>query len=297
MEQFDKNYTFNHKPTFTCGRQDGLSGGTFKPSNGPDFIHTFAVCAYKDSPYLEQCLESVLSQTVKTNVIICTSTPSQYISELARAYQVPLFIREGKSDIRDDWNFACRKAKTDLVTVAHQDDVYEPDYVKCLLKAYKAYPDMTMAFTDYRVLKTDTLLEKERSSSVKRLLLLPLRCTRLADRGWIKKLGLAFGNAICCPSVTYRKSRVGDPVFQSELKYGLDWDTFLRIARLPGRFVYIPRNLLRYRIHEGATSKECIVDQRRITEDREMFRRFWPKWVVSVIMKFYTRAYSAYDDK
>ena len=257
--------------------------------------HTFVVCAYKDSPYLEQCLESVTGQTVKTNVILCTSTPSQYISELARAYRVNLVIRDGKSDIRDDWNFAYDQAKTDLVTIAHQDDVYEPDYVKCLLKAYRAYPDMSMAFTDYRVLKGEILLDSERSSRVKRLLLIPLRCTRLADRRFIKRRGLALGNAICCPSVTYCRQKAGSPLFQSELKYGLDWDTFLRLADSPGRFVYIPRELFRYRIHDGATSKECIVDHRRLSEDRIMFEKFWPKWIVALIMKFYTKAYSAYD--
>ena len=37
-----------------------------------EIIHTFAVCAYKDSPYLEECLRSVTSQTVKSEVICCT---------------------------------------------------------------------------------------------------------------------------------------------------------------------------------------------------------------------------------
>ena len=39
-------------------------------------------------------------------------------------------IREGKSDIKDDWNYAYNLASTDYVTVAHQDDVYHKDYVK-----------------------------------------------------------------------------------------------------------------------------------------------------------------------
>jgi len=32
--------------------------------------HTFVICAYGDSPYLEDCINSLLSQTVKSNIIL-----------------------------------------------------------------------------------------------------------------------------------------------------------------------------------------------------------------------------------
>ena len=89
-----------------------------------EIIHTFAVCAYKDSPYLEECLRSVTSQTVKSEVICCTSTPSSYIRELTARYQVPLYVRDGASNIREDWMFAYGKAQGRFVTIAHQDDRY-----------------------------------------------------------------------------------------------------------------------------------------------------------------------------
>ena len=34
--------------------------------------HTFTVCAYKESPYLEECVQSLINQTVKSKIIICT---------------------------------------------------------------------------------------------------------------------------------------------------------------------------------------------------------------------------------
>ena len=39
--------------------------------------HTFAVCAYKESPYLEECIQSVQNQTVQSKVIMTTSTPNE----------------------------------------------------------------------------------------------------------------------------------------------------------------------------------------------------------------------------
>ena len=41
--------------------------------------HTFAVCAYGESPYLEKSIQSVVNQSLKSSVIVCTSTPNTYI--------------------------------------------------------------------------------------------------------------------------------------------------------------------------------------------------------------------------
>ena len=38
--------------------------------------HTFAICAYKESKYLEECIRSLKKQTVETNIILVTSTPN-----------------------------------------------------------------------------------------------------------------------------------------------------------------------------------------------------------------------------
>ena len=86
--------------------------------------HTFAICAYGDSPYLETCIRSLKRQSEKTEIILCTSTTSQYVKETAKRYQIPVYVREGKSGIQEDWNFAYEMAEGDYVTLAHQDDMY-----------------------------------------------------------------------------------------------------------------------------------------------------------------------------
>ena len=41
--------------------------------------HTFIICAYKESPFLAECIESILGQTVRGHVMMTTSTPNEYI--------------------------------------------------------------------------------------------------------------------------------------------------------------------------------------------------------------------------
>ena len=45
-------------------------------------LHTFVVLAYKESKYLETCIKSVLNQKYRSDVVIATSTPNDYINSL-----------------------------------------------------------------------------------------------------------------------------------------------------------------------------------------------------------------------
>ncbi len=96
--------------------------------------HTFVVCAYKKSPFLEECIKSLLNQNIKSNIIMTTSTPNEYIEGLSQKYDIPLFINKGETGIGQDWNFGISNTKTDYVTVAHQDDVYNPNYLEEIVK-------------------------------------------------------------------------------------------------------------------------------------------------------------------
>ncbi|WP_239453170.1 glycosyltransferase family A protein [Faecalicoccus pleomorphus] len=68
--------------------------------------HTFVVLAYKESKYLEKCIQSVLNQSYKSNVVIAT-TPNKYISRLADDYNLEIIMRaNGLPEIRYDFEFA-----------------------------------------------------------------------------------------------------------------------------------------------------------------------------------------------
>lgn len=275
-------------------------------------VHAFVICAYKKSPYLEECIRSLMSQSVKTDILLCTSTPCEYIEKLAGKYKIPVFVRNGESGIKEDWLFAWKTAGKDhrLVTIAHQDDRYNRHYVKHLLRAYQKYPDMTVFCSDYLVLKTEeqslrdgtrypveTVLKAgDLVRSVKKVLRLPLRIKGLADRTLVKKSALILGNSVCCPSCTYNHRMIGDEMFGSDFEFALDWDNLYELANMPGRFVCDEHPLIAYRVHDGAATKQCIEDHRRSGEETAMYRKMWPEWAVKVLMHFYKKAYGAYGE-
>lgn len=256
---------------------------------------TFAICAYKESEYLESCIRSIKKQTISVKVIMTTSTPCEFIHNLANKYQIPLYVREGKSDIRDDWNFAYNHADTDWVTIAHQDDLYAPTYAEEFQKRISRMPDSIMFITDYIPIRHNMIRGRDINSVIRRLLRTPLKSKSLCRRKFWKRAVLCLGNAICCPTVSYNKQRLGASVFTSPLKYNIDWDTFVKLADVDGAFVYADKPLTFYRVHSGSTSKEWIENHMRERDDQYMFRKFWPEWMVKIIMLFYKKAYDTYD--
>ena len=275
-------------------------------------IHAFVICAFGKSPYLENCIRSLLRQTAPSEIYIATSTPSEHIRRLARKYGLPLWVRQGESGIREDWLFAWREGgkRKRLITIAHQDDCYCRDYAKTVLAMYERYLDMTLFCSDYVTLKTresrmadgtyypvqTRICAGDLVRLVKKLLRLPLRFRFYANRTWVKKSALIFGNSICCPSCTYNYSLIGDHMFDSGYSFALDWENLLSLAERPGRFVCVEEPLIAYRVHSGAATKKCIEDHRREADEASMFRRLWPDWMASLLMRFYKQSYKAYGE-
>src|SRR5262245_11829661 len=89
--------------------------------------HTFLVPAFGEPDWLERCVVSLLGQTLPSPVAIATSTPNSHIASVAERTGVPVVINDRGGGIARDWNFALAQAVTPWVTLAHQDDWYEPD--------------------------------------------------------------------------------------------------------------------------------------------------------------------------
>jgi len=247
--------------------------------------HTWVICAYQESPYLEDCILSLKRQTVSSWIVMVTSTPSPFLTKMAERYQIPIVVNQGEGGIGGDWNFALKTASTELITLAHQDDVYEPDYLQSVLNCGNKSRRPIMFFTDYGELRHGIKQNKSKLLRIKRTMLLPIRF--FPNWKAARRLSLSLGNPICCPSVTYRKSVMEQSPFVTTYKSNLDWDQSERLSRREGAFVYIPRVLIYHRIHEASTTTQIIGNHQRTVEDYEIISRFWPKPLARTIARWY----------
>lgn len=258
-------------------------------------FHTFAICAYGQSPYLEACIRSLKAQTAATEIICVTSTPSSWLEELMKSQNIPMYVREGEKGIGRDWNFALKKAEGRFVTLAHQDDLYSRHYVEELTRSYERWPDMTVFMSDGVLIRHGRLTWGGRIEAVKKVLRLPWRVKALCHIKAVKSAGLILGNPVMCPSCSYRKDQLKLPLFSHEYDFVLDWDCMRRLARKKGRFICVEKPLLYYRIHDGAATKACILNHKREREERQMFEEIWPGRLSRLLMKAYGLAGKHYD--
>ncbi len=259
--------------------------------------HVFSICAYKESPYLEQCIRSVINAADDSEAIICTSTPNRHISGLSEKYGLRLFIRDGKSSLKDDWNFAIESAAelgAGLITIAHQDDIYEQGYAGELFRKYHEFKDMSLFFTDCFTIDNSGRRVNWISENIKRILRLLLTFNMLGSYKFIKRSVLMFGNGICCPSCTYNIEKTGLPVFTENANFVIDWLTLIRLSEMQGRFVYSKKKLMSYRVHAGSATNDSIKSKNREAEEYRVFLRLWPKWAAWLIMKLYKLSSKAY---
>lgn len=251
-------------------------------------LHTFVVLAYKESEYLESCIQSVLNQSVNSNILIATSTPNKFIKKIAKKYNLEVIENPdpGKG-IGYDFDFAISCGKTKLVTVAHQDDIYEYDYAKKVIEYYNKYSDALIINTGYYEIKNNKKIYNNLNLNIKKILLLPLKLRPLAGTKIIKRMPLRFGCSICCPSVTFVKDKTGCEVFKSDMKCDIDWLAWERLSRQKGKFIYIKDQLMGHRVHNESTTTEIIKENIRTKEDYQMFCKFWPKPIAKLINCFY----------
>lgn len=252
--------------------------------------HTFVICAYKTSPYLENCVKSLVMQEQKSKILIVTSTMNEKIKSVAQKYDIDVKVRDGEPGIALDWNYALHAADTKYITIAHQDDIYCPDYSRMCVKYLDAAKHPLIFFSDYAELRSGYKVCSNRLLRIKRLMLWPLKCKWLQYSRFVRRKILSFGSPICCPSVTYVKSALPKNLFQVKYKGAVDWQAWERISKRRGAFVYCPYRLMYHRIHKGSETTKIIADQNRGAEDYEMLRSFWGEFMADLLFRFYKKS-------
>lgn len=256
---------------------------------GKNIMHTFVICAYKESEYLEECILSLKNQTISSKIIMETSTPNDYIQNLASKYEIPLFVNPN-GGITQDWNFGLSKIETKYATVAHQDDIYESTYAEEILERMEKSKRPLIAFSDYGEVRDGKKVYDIQMLKIKRIMLLPLKISFFKGSKFVRRRILSFGDPICCPSVTFNLELVDRPIFRDGFRSCEDWEAWELISRKKGDFLYIAKPLMCHRIHEESATTAIIQDNGRVEENYIMFCKFWPKPIAKLINKFYTKS-------
>lgn len=256
-------------------------------------VHTFVIMAHKNAPFIEETIQSLLKQTYPSNVVLSTSTPNERILGLAEKYQLEIFVNEPGQGIVADWTFALNCAKTPLVTLADQDDVYLPDFARKTVDRVEQNPDAIFCFTHFKEIGDDRKIRPMNlTMAVKIVLFWPYFIHPVYRSRFFKRLLFRFGEPVCNPSVTYNMAVIKDhKLFDADYSVSLDWDALLRLAELPGALCFVRKPMILHGIHTGTQTSFGITSGKRFEEDLKVLRRLWPNWLAQILARLYSISY------
>lgn len=257
--------------------------------------HSFVIPAYGHSPYLAACLDSLAAQVHPSEIVVATSTPFDGIDVLCAKYGARLVEHGPNRGIGNDWNQAVAAATTRLVTIAHQDDLYDRQFSKEVVATYNRFPDAYFFFTDTgEVTHTGETRPGGMNLRVKRLLARSAFLGRRRISGpFSRRLLLGFGNSIVCPSVTLNLGVAKGFRFREDLRTNMDWLAWLELSER-GPVAYVPQQLMSHRVHGQSETARCLDDGTRKAEDHLVLARLWPGPLAAFIGRLYSHSYRDY---
>lgn len=216
---------------------------------------------YNHAPYLAECVRSVLAQTFEDwEQIIVDDGSSDATPEVAAGFHDPrvrYFRRDrvGVYRLAETYNFALSQARAPLIAILEGDDAWAPEKLAIQVPALDA-PGVVLSFAEIDVIVdgvvkahpqwTRDWSEEARSNFPVGSALAPILCFEgMADPGtWVVRRSAldAIGGFQQVPGLPTT-----------------DYPTLLRLC-LQGRFVYVPRPLLRWRSHSAQTSNRHAGD-------------------------------------
>lgn len=250
--------------------------------------HTFVICAYGESPYLEECILSCKAQTSVnlglSEILLYTSTPNEMIYSLVDKYGLNFRTKTGGS-IGLDWNNALSFVETDYATIAHQDDIYLKDYGEIVISKFENNENNLLVFSDYNEIDEYSQLKKRNINL--RIKTVGLNLLTIFQNKSYQHFIYGFGNFICCPAVSYNLNKIQEFKFNIKYKMVVDWDAWERIMKMQGEIGFIRQKLVLHRIHKDSETTNNTENHNREQEEFEMFSRYWGKKMSKLLMKLY----------
>jgi hypothetical protein len=253
--------------------------------------HAFVVLAYKASPFLIGCLESLMTQSVPSQVLIATSTPCDHIRQAAARFQIPIRVNPKHEGIAADWNFALSQSDQRYVTLAHQDDVYYPKFAERTLSLFAEASAGAVAFTGYTEIDDGGEPKTSKISHVKHALEAVILGSQTLVYGLRLRAFLALGNPLPCSSATFDRAKLPDFAFSDAFSSNMDWDAWVRLGEAGTLFLHTGERLIGRRHNTLTETHRLIAAGQRGIEDLLMFRRLWPASLATAIASLYRLGY------
>lgn len=234
---------------------------------------TVAVPTYNGATYLREMLQSIQTQTHEDFRVICIDDASSDDSvAIAESLNVTVQRNPKRLGLAANWNRAIELARdSEYLVIAHQDDVYAPDFLArtaaLLDERGEAFIAHTQArYIDHAGRPFDTPASRYKETFWP-------KGETYERRGHEELRALLRGNYIICPAVMFRREameKIGP--FNTRYAFVTDWEYWMRGVRAGFAVAGIAQKLLGWRRHDSTATAGEAVSLRRFEEEHSVLQ-------------------------
>jgi len=219
---------------------------------------SIAIPVHNGEKYLKATLASALNQKRSADEIIAvddasTDQSAQILRSPEWGGKIKYIFNEKSSGFVDAWNRVVNYSQSDYVTILHQDDLLDPEYLYRIEQAFKSYPNCKHIYSGYYYIDE---LGNRIGESPKPHTLIP---KVIAGKEYAHRYldGVVHNRHIHrCPGVTTERNLLLEKCkYRKEAGLIADDDFFIRVGQFTD-VIGISYPLASFRIHtESATAK------------------------------------------
>ena len=213
---------------------------------------TIIISVYKRVGFLAHALESALAQTFQGSEIIVaddsgTAVARDLCEPWVKSGQIRYRANPQTLGIARSLRGALEEARGEFVSILNDDDLWEPNFLSCVVPPLRADPDRVVAFSDHWVMteggSIDTVASEANTHRYGRASLAPGDLANPVDFVLIKN-GVPLAMA-----ALFRRSAIDPALLTADVSGSYDFWISCLLAASGKKFYYVADRLTRYRVH------------------------------------------------
>jgi len=260
------------------------------PTRAPLPLVTIVTPCFNSELYIERTIKSVASQTYSRieHIVVDGGSTDGTVDIIRRNEKtVSLWVSEPDDGQADAIRKGFFMSSGEILAWISSDDVYPDDAVAT------AVDELVRSQTDVVYGNRGLIDSEDRRIGERRL-------TPFLSH--FSRQGMLYGGfGVYQPAAFWRRSLyfdVGgvDPSF----KFSMDTDLFVRFALAQAQFGFVPKELVRFRVHESSktsTSQHVAREEWRRISDSVPPTSFWHRWYVKTVCRAWKVLYHLRDNR
>lgn len=217
-------------------------------------VISVALCTYNGSTYIEDQLQSILTQTMPVDeIVVCddgsTDDTLGIIEQIKASTSIPIHIHQNEKPIGVSNNFqkAINLCQGDIIFLSDQDDIWLPQKVQTIIDFFNNNKHVSTVFTNAQLID-------DNNNPIGNYLFDYFFDTishTLFDKGLVAER-FAYSNCATGATMAIFKERYGDILFSEYCGGEILHDYAIAIKSLANNaLAYIDTPLIKYRIHSN----------------------------------------------